>query len=87
MFIKNFDAPPTQYTAFRQKEIAKLLEKNVFKVVISADILSNTQIINSRFVDKVKHVGIDKANEKSQLVVQAYNDKKIDLVLTQLPTI
>ena len=87
MFIKNTDTTPAQYIASRQKEIAGLLEKGVFKVVTSADIPSNTRIFNSRFVDEIKHAGTDKAYEKSRLVVQAYNDQEKDLVLTQSPTI
>ena len=71
VFIKNVDTPPTQYSASRQKEIAGLLEKGVFKVVISADIPNNTQIFNSHSVDEVKHAGTDKASEKCWLVVQA----------------
>ena len=69
VFIKNTDMPPAQYTASRQKKIAGLLEKDIFKVVTSADILSNTQIFNSRYINKIKYVGIDKAYEKSKLVV------------------
>ena len=57
--------PPAQYTASREKEIAELFEKGVFKVVTSADIPSNTQIFNFRFVNKIKHIGTDKAYEKS----------------------
>lgn len=81
------DAQPAQYTASRQKEIAGLLEKNVFKVVTTADIPSNAQIFNSRFEDKIKNPGTDKAYEKSRLTVQAYNDKDKDLILTQSLTI
>ena len=87
VFIKNTDATPAQYTASRQKEIAGLLEKDIFKVVTSADISSNTRIFNSRFVDEIKYAGTDKAYKKSRLVVQAYNDQEKDLVLTQSPTI
>ena len=87
IFIKNADAPPVQYTVSRQKKIAGLLKKDVFKVVTSADIPSNTQIFNSHFMDEVKYAGTDKAYEKNRLVVQAYNDQEKDLVLTQLPTI
>ena len=83
MFIKNTDASLAQYTISRQKEITGLLEKNVFKIVIGGNILSNTRIFNACFVDKVKHTSTDKAYEKSWLVVQAYNDPKKDLVLTQ----
>ena len=87
VFIKNTDAPPAQYTASRQKEIVGLFEKGVFKVVTSANIPNNTQIFNFCFVDKIKHIDTDKTYKKSWLVVQAYNDQKKDLVLTQSPTI
>ena len=84
---KDANAQPPQYTASRQKEIAGLLEKGVFKVVTTEDIPSNSRIFNSRFVDEIKNPGTDKAYEKSRLVVQAYNDKDKNLVLTQSPTI
>lgn len=80
---KNANILSTQYTASRQKEITGLLEKGVLKVVTTEDIPSNTQIFNSYFVDEMKNSGTDKAYEKSQLVVQAYNNKEKDLVLTQ----
>lgn len=76
-----------QCTASRQKAIAGLVEKRVFKVIISEDVPSNTQIFNSCFVNEIKNPGSDKAYEKKRLVVQAYNDKDKDLVLMQLPTI
>ena len=63
-----------QYTISRQKEITRLLEQGVFKVVTFKDVLSNTQILNSHFMDKVKNGGIDKAYEKSWLIIQTYND-------------
>ena len=66
---KNSDVYPAQYTTSRQKEIMEILEKGVFKVVTSKDVLSNARILNSRFVDEVKNVGTDKAYEKSWLVV------------------
>lgn len=72
-----------QYTASRQKEIIGLLEKGVFKIVIFKDILSNTQTLKSHFVDKIKNLGTDKANKKSRLVIQAYNDPKNDFILIQ----
>ena len=84
---KNSDAHLAQYTASRQKEITGLLEKGVFKIVTSKDVLSNTRIFNSQIVDKIKNAGIDKTYKKSWLVVQAYNDQKKDLVLRQSSTI
>ena len=84
---KDANAQPPQYTVSRQKEIVRLLEKGVFKVVTTENIPSNARIFNSRFVDEMKNPGTDKAYGKSRLVVQAYNDKDKNLVLTQLSRI
>jgi hypothetical protein len=40
------------------------------------------QLFNSRFVDEIKNLGTNKAFEKSQLVMQVYNDQEKELVLT-----
>ena len=71
----------------RRSEINGLLEKGIFEPVDIGDVPQGTRIFNSRFVDKIKHLGTDKAFKKSRLVVQAYNDQGKDLVLTQSPTI
>ncbi len=84
---KDANAQPPQYTASKQTEIAGLLEKEVFKVVTTEDIPSHARIFNSRFSDEIMNPGTDKAYEKSRLVVQAYNDKDKNLVLTHSPTI
>lgn len=84
---ENDHSQPSQYTASRQKEINRLLKKNVFKIISHEDVLEDTRIFNSRSVDEIKHPGTDMAYEKSRLMVQAYNDFNKDLVLTQSPTI
>ncbi len=56
-------------------------------VIIERDIPQGAYIFNSRFVDKIKYPSTDKAFKKSRLIVQAYNNQKKGLVLTQLPTI
>ncbi|KAI0995299.1 hypothetical protein K3495_g12883 [Podosphaera aphanis] len=71
----------------RQKEINVLLEKGVFKKVNSTEIPPGTRIFRSRFVDEIKNPGTEKAIEKSRMVVQAYNDRGKDCVLTQSPII
>jgi hypothetical protein len=38
------------------------------------DVPQGVYIFNSRFVDKIKHPGTNKAFKKSRLVIQAYND-------------
>jgi hypothetical protein len=77
----------TLFKDLRQGEINGLLKKGVFQVVNIANIPQGARIFNSRFVDEIKHLGTDKAFEKSRLVIQAYNNRGKDLVLTQSPTI
>ncbi|EED11915.1 hypothetical protein TSTA_110940 [Talaromyces stipitatus ATCC 10500] len=62
-----------QFDQSQEKEINGLLENGVFEVV--------------KFVNEIKNQGTDKAFEKSRLVVQAYNDKGKEIVLTQSPII
>jgi hypothetical protein len=73
----------SQFVAFRQKKINDLIEKNVFRSVSKIDVSSDVRIFNSRFVDEIKHLDIDKAFEKSRLVVQRFNDQNKNLILTQ----
>ncbi|EED20803.1 hypothetical protein TSTA_039970 [Talaromyces stipitatus ATCC 10500] len=71
-----------QFDQSQEKEINSLLENGVFEVVKVDNILKGTRIFNSRFVNEIKNRGTDKAFEKSRLVVQAYNDKGKEIVLT-----
>ena len=64
----------TPFTDSRRKEINKLLKKGVFAVITERDVLQGVYIFNSRFINKIKHPSIDRAFEKSRLVIQAYND-------------
>jgi hypothetical protein len=73
----------SQFAAFRQKEINDLIEKDVFQSVRTDDVSPDVRIFNFRFVDEIKHLDIDKAFEKSRLVVQTFNDQNKNLVLTQ----
>ena len=57
------------FTSSRHKELDRLIERGVFEYVLIRDILANTRIFNSRFVDQVKLQGTPKAYEKSRLVV------------------
>jgi hypothetical protein len=72
-----------QFVAFRQKKINDLIEKNVFRSISKNDVSSDVRIFNFRFVDEIKHFDIDKAFEKSRLVMQTFNDQNKNLVLTQ----
>jgi hypothetical protein len=77
----------SQFAAFRQKKINDLIEKDVFQSVKTDDVSFNVRIFNSRFVNEIKHLDIDKAFEKSRLVVQTFNDQNKNLVLIQSSTI
>jgi hypothetical protein len=72
----------SSFTAFRQKEIADLLEKSVFSSVNKKDVSSHIRIFNSRFVDEVKNSDTEKAFEKFRLVIQTFNDQNKIVVLT-----
>src|SRR5580692_13095646 len=58
------------YAESRQKEINGLFEKGVFEFIDASKVPEGAQIFGSRFVDEIKHPGIDKAYEKSRLVIQ-----------------
>jgi hypothetical protein len=90
IWTKTTTTPPpnADFTASRQKELNDLISQGVFDVVDDVnDIPVNIRIFGSRFVDEVKHVGTEKAFEKSRLVVQGYNDQGKQGILTQAPTI
>ncbi len=76
-----------------QKEIQKLVEKDVFKivtpdkVVIPKEVPRSTQVFNSSLVDNIKDPCNDKVYEKSRPVVHTYNDEKKNLVLIHSPKI
>jgi hypothetical protein len=73
----------SQFAASRQKKINDLIEKNVFRSINKNDVSSDVRIFNSRFVNEIKHLDIDKAFEKSRFVMQTFNDQNKNLMLTQ----
>jgi hypothetical protein len=76
-----------QFAAFRQKEINDLIEKDVFQSVKTDDVSLDVRIFNSRFVNEIKHLDIDKTFEKFRLVMQTFNDQNKNLILIQSFTI
>ena len=74
---------PALYTALCQSEINRLLEKGIFEIVDSTKLSDSIQIFKSRFIDKIKNKGTDKAFKKSRLVIQVYNNQKKNIILTQ----
>lgn len=87
VLIKNADILWAQHIIFREKKIPRLLEKKIVKVVTSEDILSNTQIFNPRFINKIKYLGTNKTYKKIWLIIQAFNNQEKDLILTWPSTI
>lgn len=65
-----------QYFVFRQDQITKLPEKDIFKVVIPKENPNNTQVFDFCFIDKIKDLCTDKIYDKSCSAMQAYNNKK-----------
>ena len=64
----------TPFTDSQYKEINRLLKKGVFMVIGERDVLQGVYIFNLCFVNKIKHLGTDKAFKKLRLVIQAYNN-------------
>ena len=52
-----------------RKEINGLLKKGIFAVIMERDVLQGVYIFNLRFVNKIKHLGTNRAFEKLRLVV------------------
>jgi hypothetical protein len=69
-------------------KIEGLIARGVFEFVqYNLSQHAGVRIFNSRLVNKVKGKATDMPFEKSRLVVQAYNDKGKEMILTQSPTI
>lgn len=58
---KNSGGKLAQYTVSKQKEVARLVEKYIFKIVTCDNTSSNAHVFNSYFVDKIKNPSTDKA--------------------------
>lgn len=80
-------------SASKQKEIPKLFEKDVFKVitpdkfVISEEVLSSRPVFNSSLVNNIKDLCTNKAYKKSCPVLHTYNNEKKNLILMYLSKI
>jgi hypothetical protein len=63
------------------------LKRQIFEIIIISKVLKNVRIFNSRFVDEIKHSNTSQTYEKFRLMIQAYNNHKKTLMLTQASTI
>ena len=58
-----------QFNDSRSKEVKGLLEKGIFKVILTTNIPTSIRVFKSQFVDKVKNKGTNKELLKSRLIV------------------
>ncbi len=77
----------SSFIASRAKEIVGLLKKEVFVSINIKDVSIDVRIFSSRFVNEIKHSSIEKAFEKSRLMMQAFKDQNKTLMLIQSSTI
>src|SRR6266567_8391576 len=72
----------------QQQEINGLIAREVFKFVqYNPNKHLGIQIFNLRLINKVKGKAINTSFKKLRLIIQAYNNKGKELILTQLLTI
>lgn len=72
----------------QKQEIEGLISKGVFEPILyEPEKMKGIRIFNSRLVNEIKGKGTKSPYEKSRLVIQAYNDKDKQEILTQSPTI
>jgi hypothetical protein len=75
--------PGLPFEQSQTKEIEGLIARGVFEFVqYDPSQHAGVRIFNSRLVNKVKGKAIDMPFEKSRLVVQAYNNKGKEIILT-----
>ena len=85
LFKPKHVAPTLNFQASWLKELNGLLDRGVFEIVDNTPV--SIWIFGTQFVDQVKNKGIEKAFDKSHLVVQAYNNLDKKHILTQALTI
>ena len=75
--------PFINFQTSRLKELNKLLEKKVFKIIYIDNLFTKARVFENRFVNQIKNEGIEKTFEKSRLIVQTFNDSKKQKILIQ----
>ena len=72
----------TLFEESRYKELDSLFNYNIFKVVDKIDLLPDSQIFRSRFINKIKFISTEKVYKKSRLIIQGYNNISKREILT-----
>ena len=53
----------------QSKKFNKLIEKEIFKIINIKDLFIKTRVFENRFVNQMKNEEIEKAFEKSRLII------------------
>ena len=59
----------SNFQASRLKKLNKLFKKRVFEIINIEDVLIKARIFDNCFVNQIKNEGIEKAFEKSRLII------------------
>lgn len=85
---RKITTPGKPFEESTKAEIDALIAQGVFRFEqYDADKHSSVRIFKSRIVNEVKGKTTDHPYEKSRLVIQGYNDRNKEVILTQSPTI
>ena len=69
IYIFKFISPFANFQTSRLKKLNELFEKEVFEIINIKDLFIKTRVFESRFVNQMKNEGIEKAFEKSRLII------------------
>lgn len=74
-------------TKAKQKEIAELIKRGTWKIVLMEDIPKNSNVMNGRFVMAIKDIETDKPFYKARFVVQGHRDREKDNLVHNSTTV
>ena len=66
--LANIVLTRTPFKESRYKELDSLFNYSIFEIVNKINLLPNSQIFRSRFIDKIKFTSTEKVYKKSRLV-------------------
>ena len=67
--LANIILTRTPFEESRYKELDSLFDYSVFEIVNRTDLLPDSQIFRSRFIDEIKFTSTEKVYKKSRLVI------------------
>jgi Reverse transcriptase (RNA-dependent DNA polymerase) len=76
-------ASSPEFTAAKKKEIAGLIEKGTWRVVVRSELPDGANVMGGRFVLTVKDAGTEREVHKARYVVQGFRDKEKNFLVHQ----